>query len=194
VAVHEANAMDPDPAGYGVAMHTEGEILLRLHRAAEAEAKLSLARDLYRQAFGEMNQDVAYAANEVAEALRQQHRADDAERALDEATTIATSGVEVSATIRAGTLAERARLRLDAGKNDEAEALAQSALTLLGPNADARSLAETQLTLARALAPRDPPRAAASARQALLGFEKLRDGDGREAALALVGATGKPGR
>jgi tetratricopeptide (TPR) repeat protein len=194
VAVCEANAMDADPIAHGVAVHTQGEVLLRLHRPDEALAKLSFARDLYRQAFGEMTADVASAVNELAEAQRQLRRADEAERAVDEAATIEASEVDVPATVRAGTLVERARLRLDAGKSDEAETLAQSALTLLGPNADTRSLAETRLVLARAIAPRDPARAAASAREALLGFEKLRDGDGRQAALALVGAAARPHR
>jgi eukaryotic-like serine/threonine-protein kinase len=191
VAISAASTTNPDPSGHAVALQTEGEILLRLHRPEEAEAKLSAARELYRRAYGEMSSDVAYAANELAEALRLQRRADEAERALDEAATIEVSGVDVAADVRAGTLDARARLRLDAGKSDEAEALAQRALTLLGPGGDARSRAEAYMTLARALRLRDPSRAAAAAQDALREFEKLRDADGREEALALLGAAPK---
>lgn len=145
-----------------------------------------MARELYRQVDGEMHRDVAYAASELAEALRLLHHPAQAETVLDEATTIEASGVDVPACVRAKVLVERACLRLDAGKRDEAGALAQRALKLLGPDGDDQSLAEAQLTLARALSQRDRPRASVAAQQALAAFEKLRDPYGREAALSLL--------
>jgi tetratricopeptide (TPR) repeat protein len=164
-------------------------VLLRLGRAAEAAAALAQARDVYRAAHDEPNPDVAYADNELAQALRALGRGTDAARALDDAETVEKGVPDPPPAVVAATLAMQAHLALD--RDDVARAIVLGERALGAAKVDETQpsdLADARLVLATALHRQsaNPPRVRRLAEEARDGFGRIHDEAHVEEAQALV--------
>jgi len=157
--------------------HTMGEILLRMHKPREAIERLTRARDAYRATAAEHDAE-ALADNEIGEASRQLGNADDAQRALDEASAIEAEVKGIDPATVGGTLVVQAKLLLDRKDPKAALHSAERGLERLeAGGADAWSLADARITVARALeiGRSDPERARTLADQARGEFAKVHD-------------------
>lgn len=135
-------------ADLGLAEHSMGEVLIGVGRPSEAVPHLMRARSIYKASHGSANSDVAYADNELADALRQTGRVPEARRWLDEASAIEARSTDVPAAVVAGTLAGRAQLELDAGHAAAGFALAQRAAAQVD---DGNSTAAERAAVARVM-------------------------------------------
>jgi tetratricopeptide (TPR) repeat protein len=156
-----------------------GIVLLRLGRAREALDHLSRGRDVFRT-MGIRHTGVDLDIDvDMAEAERLLGNLADAERALDEAEAIVRELPDIEPLRLAKTWSERAKVDLEKGAIDAAASLAERALAVLVENrgAEVYRLADTRLTLARALANRreTPERRRVLAGQARDAFAKLHD-------------------
>jgi tetratricopeptide (TPR) repeat protein len=196
LSVLEANAQRGETAaasnGRGYAEGQMGLVLLRLGRAREALDHLSRGRDVFRT-IGIPHSDMTLVIDvDMAEAQRLLGNLADAERALDEAEVIVRELPDLKPVGIADAWAERAKVDLENGAIDVATSLAERALKVLVENrgAEVYRLADTRLTLARALAKRreTPERVRALAGQARDAFAQLHDSARAQDAAAFLAA------
>jgi hypothetical protein len=169
-----------------------GLVLLRLGRAREALDHFSLSHDLYLTT-GTLHTSRALAVDvEMAEAERLLGHLADAGRRLDEAESIVRDLPDLEPDRIAAAWSERAKVDLEEGATAAAaSSLAERALALLvgSRGVEVYQLADTRLTLARALAKRrqTPERVRALAEQARDGFAQLGDSVRAQDAAAFLG-------